>query len=216
MYHYFFSITVDTFAENDLRTFPLITFCPLMKDVIQLVDEETTFQDVLDQSPSRDLIISPKADEPMLVGKWTKTFKFFSHPKYGSRRLVQACFTYDHGQNVKVGSYEDHVSTFLNRLFLVALGSVLNLRLCQKIPAVCPGGFEPSENGFSHRLSHFQKMLMLRKLTFLKDFASILLLHLAFLPYCQNANHLLRKLSFFSAHVYAPNERCGRDGFDST
>ena len=111
MYYYFFSITVDTFAENDLRTFPLITFCPLMKDVIQLVDEETTFQDVLDQSPSRDLIISPKADEPMLVGKWTKTFKFFSHPKYGSRRLVQACFTYDHGQNVKVGSYEDHVST---------------------------------------------------------------------------------------------------------
>ena len=106
----FFSITVDTFAENDLRTYPLITFCPLMKDVIQLVDEETTFQDVLDQSPSRDLIISPKADEPMLVGKWTKTFKFFSHPKYGSRRLVQACFTYDHGQNVKVGSYEDHVS----------------------------------------------------------------------------------------------------------
>ena len=106
----FLSITVDTFAENDLRTFPLITFCPLMKDVIQLVDEETTFQQVLDQSPTRDLIILPKADEPMLVGKWTKTFKFFSHPKYGSRRLVQACFTYDHGKNVKVGSYEDHVS----------------------------------------------------------------------------------------------------------
>ena len=85
---------------------------------MQLVDEKTTFQDVIDKSPGREAIISSKPKEPKLVGKWTKTFKFFSHVKYGSRRLVQPCYTYDHGQNIKVGSSEDHVGILKYLLFL--------------------------------------------------------------------------------------------------
>ena len=111
-----------------------------MKDVIQLVDEETTFQEVIDKSPIREFIISAKPDEPKLVGKWTKTFKFFSHIKYGSRRLVQACFTYDHQRNIKVGSFQDHVSSFLQS-FCKALYWIWGF--CKNLRRQCPEGFEP-------------------------------------------------------------------------
>lgn len=86
-----------------------MTFCPLMKNVIDLTQEDLTFSEVVQRTPNRDQIFVKNQNKAELPGKWTKTFKFFSHVKYGSKRLVQACFTYNHGRNIKVGSTEDHL-----------------------------------------------------------------------------------------------------------
>ncbi len=80
-----------------------------MKNVIDVTKEELKFSEVISLTPSKEDVFVKKSDLAELPGKWTKTFKFFSHINYGSRKLVQACFTYQHGRNIKVGSAEDHV-----------------------------------------------------------------------------------------------------------
>lgn len=81
-----------------------------MKSVIDLTQEDLKFSDVVQRTPNLEDIFAKNQNKAELPGKWTKTYKFFSHIKYGSKRLVQACFTYQHGRNIKVGSTEDHVS----------------------------------------------------------------------------------------------------------
>ena len=53
-----------------------------------------------------------KANHPPLTGKWTQSFRFYTHVLRPSEdRMAEACYTYDHGKAIKMGLDEDHVSS---------------------------------------------------------------------------------------------------------